>query len=284
MRKLNIAYLLAFAPLLMGADNDYGQITSDLIVNSLPKCADNEFLTYVGNGLGCTTIQGGSFQVPSCPTGMELLTFSMVGESGTFSCTPRGTTSLSTGDIAIINKHHTDLLNLETKIVALEKNPSQPAALYCGQTAATKGHFTDGAGAHGLAAAASLCSKISACGPGSRICSVYDMYNSVALGKLVTNTDVTKSWVYMASYSMEYVDATSPVTLKEPGSGQSDNCGGYNYDTGDRKWYGTAVEWKVSATGQYSLQFSTGPSTVGGVNNPRPVPCGSTTIPIACCH
>ena len=290
MRKLKIAYLLAFAPLLMGADQ-YASNVEALIVNSLPQCADSEYLTYTANGLGCTTIQGGSISVPDCKTSGQLLTYTMSGEIGVFSCTAKGSESLSATDITTINTKFTDLTNLNTQIINIEKNPSAPAAKYCGQSPqqVQNGAALSDGGADGIPAASSICSKVATCGTGARMCSVYDMYNSVATGVINNGADVPKSWVYQASWSQEFADPSQ----SQGGSGQSDNCGGFTYPTADRKWYGTAVEWKVSGTGKKALLFHSGPGslfvptgTTGTINtavtNTFAVPC-SSKLPIACC-
>ena len=59
MRKFHIAYLLVFAPVLMGNDtDDYSSAMSALVANSLPVCAENQYLTYASGGLACREVVG----------------------------------------------------------------------------------------------------------------------------------------------------------------------------------------------------------------------------------
>jgi hypothetical protein len=269
MRKLKLAYLLAFAPMLMGADDEFASIQDGLVVNTLPICGDAEYLTYTSNGLACTAITAGSLSVPDCKTADQLLTYSMTGEIGVFSCTPKGSESLSASDAQTINTKYQELVNLETVIRSLENGMRSPAAKFCGVTTElTKGKFTvPNTTTVGVAAAAAKCAALAGCGTGARMCSVYDMYNSLAVGKLTQNDTVPKAWVYMAAWQNFAGGAT------EPTAGLNDNCGGYNYDTANQSWYGTAVKFEARASGEHILKFFTGN---GNAN------CYET-LPIACC-
>jgi len=275
MRKLKLAYLLAFAPMLMGADDDFASLQNGLVVNSLPTCGDTEYLTYTSNGLACTTITAGSLSVPDCQKDGQLLTFTMSGEIGVFSCTPKGSESLSTNSITTINNNYQDLVNLETTIRNLETGGRTPAAKYCGQTAGTKGAISTG-NLTGLAAAAKLCEAATGCGTGARMCSVYDMYNSVANGTINSNVSISKSWVYMASWQ------NTATAVKEKTAGLADNCGSFTYPTADKGWDGTAVRWEPTDTGKYGLKFYTGngPNDTSATQGAQ---C-NYTFPIACCR
>jgi len=270
MRKLKLAYLLAFAPMLMGADDDFASLQNGLVVNSLPTCADDEYLTYTSSGLACTAITAGSLSVPDCQKDGQLLTFTMTGEIGVFSCTPKGSESLSASDITTINNKYTDLTNLETQIRNLESGMRTPAAKYCGQyTTAVNGRITTPQGAVGVAAAADLCASVTTCGTGARMCSVYDMFNSVANGTVKSTDAISKSWVYMASWQI-----SNAAGEQEPTAGLGDNCGSFTYPTHDRKWDGTAVQWAASSTGEKVLKIFTGDGDA----------LCSGTLPIACCN
>ena len=275
MRKLKLAYLLAFAPMLMGADDDYASLQNGLVVNTLPTCGADEYLTYTSNGLACTTLSAGSISLPDCKKDNQLLTFTMNGEIGVYSCTPKGSESLSSDSITTINTKYQDLVNLETTIKNLESGGNTPAAKYCGQTAAVNGLIQNGADT-GLAAAAKLCEAVTGCGTGARMCSVYDMYNSVVVGALNANNTLSKSWVYMAAW------ANNGSGVNEPTSGQADNCGSYTYKTHDRLWYGTAVRWENNAGTFKALKFYTndGPNDASATQGTQ---C-NYTFPVACCR
>jgi len=271
MRKLHFAYLLAFAPVLMGADEPTADITSALIANSLPICADNQYLTYANGGLACREVVGAMLNVPDCNKTGQLLTYTKGSEVGVYTCTDKGTESLSAADITLINSTYTKLDSFKTTINSLMPGMKGTAAQYCGQYTAAQnpnGAISGGNGVTGIAGAANLCSQVPACGAGARMCTVYDMYNSVALGKITSATVVTQSWVHMSSWQHNGIAGQAT-----PNNGLSDNCGEWTYPTGDLKWYGTTVEWKAAQTGPKALHFASGPGVVG---------CAQR-FPIACC-
>jgi hypothetical protein len=268
MRKLKFAYLLAFAPFLMGSSDTASDI-SGLVVNTLPICAENEYLTYNASGLACTTITAGGLPVPDCKKDDQLLTYTMTGEIGLFSCTPKGAESLSASDITTINTKYQELVNLETQIKNLENGMRSPAAKFCGLTSGTtSGRILNGT-AVGIYAAAQLCAQVDTCGTGARMCSVYDMYHSAATGTLTQAQTVNKSWVYMAAWQNFTAGAN------EPTAGLNDNCGSYTYGTGDLAWRGTGVGWAPRNNGEKVLKFFTSNQAGGTL-------C-SEVLPIACC-
>ena len=274
MRKLHFAYLLAFAPVLMGADGDTGDITSALIANSLPICTDTQYLTYAGGGLSCREVVGASLNVPDCNKTGQLLTYSKGSEIGVYTCTDKGNGSLSQTDIDLITTTYNKLESFKTTINSLMPGAKGTAATYCGQYTAAQN--PNGAissnGVTGVAAASNLCSQVAACGAGARMCTVYDMYNSVALGKVTSAMTITQSWVHMSSWQHNGGDTAN--------NGLNDNCGGWTYPTADKAWYGTTVEWKAASTGPKALHFASGTGAqVAPVRSPR---C-SERFPIACC-
>src|SRR5579872_2272948 len=92
MRKLNFAYALAFAPLLMGANT--GSLEQALTVNKLPICTDSQYLVYQGGALACGAVQGGTaVSIPDCQTKGQLLTSTKNGDVASLSCTDKGTSS-----------------------------------------------------------------------------------------------------------------------------------------------------------------------------------------------
>ena len=200
MRKLHFAYLLAFAPILMGAnDTNYGTSVNELIVNALPKCGDTEYLMYSASGLVCKPIVGTMLSVPDCNKSGQLLTATKVEGGTVFSCTDKGSESLDATDITLINTTYSTLTNLNTTLTQIEMAGGMrgSAAKYCGTTAASTNGAIVGNGLTGVAGAAYLCSQVAACGAGARMCSVYDMYNSVANGTITQGTNVTRGWVFM---------------------------------------------------------------------------------------
>ena len=267
MRKFHIAYLLVFAPVLMGNDtDDYSSAMSALVANSLPVCAENQYLTYASGGLACREVVGAMLNVPDCNKTGQLLTYTKGSEIGVYTCVDKGTESLDSADITLINSTYTKLQSFKTTINNLMPGSKASVAKYCGSyTTPVNGAITGTNGVTGVAGAASLCQTVPACGAGARMCTVYDMYNSVVFGAIPAT--LAQSWVHMISW--QHNSASQNPTA----NGLADNCSGFTYPTGDKLWYGTTVEWKTAMTGQKALHFASGPNVVK---------C-SDTFPIACC-
>lgn len=263
MRKTKFAIVLAFAPVLLGADNHYGTISDELMVSSLPKCGQTEYLQYAGGSLVCAQIGGGAVSLPDC-TG-KLLTYLQNGEIASYNCTDKGAVSLSTTDITTINNLDTIITQIGTTLNNIKMNPRASAAVYVGSTTATtKGRINDMQGNIGPYGATKACEG--QFGAGARMCTVYDMFVSQATGKITSNTAVPKSWVYQASWN-------EPVAgPSNPGEGVSENCASYIYETADQRWQGTAVTWATTALNgtDKALQFASN------------TPCNNS-LPIACC-
>ena len=50
--------------------------------------------------------------------------------------------------------------------------------------------------------------------------------------------------------------SVSSTPNSEPKAGLSDNCAGYTYPTGDKKWTGTSFSWaQVAFTGRFAPKF-----------------------------
>lgn len=279
-------YLLALLASVMGADNEYAQLRRAYIVGSLPTCAEDEYFVYTSAGLICTTLHFDPVMLPDCRTSGQLLTYTNTGGGGAYGCTSKGTESLSPGDISMINAQYQAIQNQESFIAQIEQGMRVKGSGYCGQTTSQpSAAFVDGT-ATGIAAAASLCAKVTGCGSGAHLCTVYEMYHSIIDGALPSAMDLEKSWVYQASFSQEFSDNTG--NQKEPGAGLADNCGSFTVGDSSRKWYGTAVQWTTADSGQKALKFFAGPPSVGipgttaVVANPSAVGCDSV-LPIACC-
>lgn len=270
MRKLHIASLLLLTPVLMGSNTDeLASKIEQLVVNYLPICKPAEYLTYSQGGLICAAIPDDSGPpLPDCNKSDQLLTYTEVNGIGTFGCVDKGTESLDPDDIALINQTKSRLLSFRPTVDALKPFMQARSARYCGQYSAAQnpnGAMTGKNGVTGVAGAASLCASVSACGTGARMCSVYDLYNSVVLGAMPLS--LPQSWVHMSAWQHD-----NPAQVPA-GNGLADNCSGWTYGQDDKLWYGTTVEWKRVQTGQLALHFASGPGVV---------PC-SARFPIACC-
>jgi hypothetical protein len=258
-----------------GVLKDINRIVSELNAN-----IHSQILSTDGAGqLICKDVVAG---LPSCRKYSEALT----SDGQLLSCTPRNNedSSITT---ALNNLEASEPLIRDYALRVPKLRNAR--AVYCGQTAAQPSAAFSDNGLSGLAAAASLCSKVSACGAGARMCSVYDMFYSVASGAIKQTDFFNKAWVYQASWALEFADMS--LRNRDYGRGLADNCGGYTYGSGDRGWYGTAVEWGNCSSGQRALQFYTGPANIyppgatTTVTNPGAVPggCMNSTLGIACC-
>jgi hypothetical protein len=270
MRTLYIGSLLVLAPALIGAgSDDLVSKLERLIVLTLPSCADNEYLTYEKGGLGCRPIAEPQRNLPDCYSQGQLLTYTVQDGSGVYGCADRGTESLDAADIARINQTLTRLQSLKTTVNSLTAVSQPTAARFCGQYNVTRN--PDGAivginGLTGAAGAASLCSSLASCGPGARMCTVYDMYNSVVHAKIPSV--LSQSWVHLSAW--QHNDPAQVPTA----NGLADNCAGWTYPASDTRFYGTTVEWKNAPSGLPALHFQSGTGLVS---------CASR-YPIACCR
>jgi hypothetical protein len=229
---------------------------------TLPDCAQGQLIS-VGQDkvLGCTQALTTNLSPPSCPAKYALNAF-----DGNLVCMPVGTGSTNTDLTAAINNVVTKTTNLQNQINQFGGGGG--AAKYCGLSAATKGKMTVvNTTLTGIAAAASKCADVPACGTGSHMCTPYEMFESASAGVITDTQTIAKSWVYMASWRNFAAGAT------EPTAGLNDNCGSYNYDTANQLWYGTAVQWEAIASGQKVLKFFTGNNNANCFE----------TLPIACC-
>lgn len=270
MRMLYIAPLLVLAPALLGAGHDdLASKIGWLVVSSLPLCEDNEYLTYEAGGLACRTVGEPQPDLPDCDKNDQLLTYTVQDGSGVFGCVDKGTESLDPADIPLINQTLTRLQTLKPTVKNLTPGSQATAARFCGQYQAARN--PDGAivgtnGVRGVAGAANLCATVPACGPGARMCTVYDMYNSVVHGTIPSL--LSQSWVHMNAW--QHNDPGQSPT----GNGLADNCAGWTYPASDTRWYGTTVEWHDARSGKLALHFQSGPGVVS---------CASR-YPIACCR
>jgi hypothetical protein len=271
LRKLPIAsLLLVLAPALLGADGDQpASKRAGLVVNYLPPCADSEYLTYERGSVVCRELGSAPASGPDCAKLGQLLSYRRENGSGAYRCVDRGIESLGPADIAQINQTSARLQSLKTTVNSLMLSPRASVVLYCGQYSATpnpSGAILGRNGVTGVAGAASLCATVASCGTGARMCSVYDLYNSVVFGAVPPT--LSPSWVYMSAW--QHNDAAQVPT----GNGLADSCSGFTYPANDKLWYGTTVEWKAAPSSHPALHFQSGLGVVS---------CASR-YPIACCR
>lgn len=235
----------------------------------VPACSlPNQVVSTDASGqLICKPLPPGISIVPSCRKYSQALT----ADGQRLLCAQRNNEAQDLRD-ALDRLEDSELLlrELTTKLVALPA-PSMLRQNFCGLYSAAQnpnGAITDSAtGGTGIAAAASLCRKVTGCSPTTaKRCTVYDLYYSAALGRLAG--PLPPAWVFMASW--QHNNAAQVPTA----SGLADNCSGYTYGLDDKLWYGTAIAWQDAPSGHKALQVASGPGVVA---------C-SARFPIACCN
>ncbi len=263
---------LMFAPLLMvacGQDNAGG--SGEFV--TLPLCSgDNQVLSTNKDGqLICKDLPPGATALPDCKKYSEALT----ADGTKVFCTNRNNeTPESKAALDKLEESEKLIIQYQMELIGKGGGPTGPAprATYCGQYSAAQnpnGAISD-AGVTGVFAAATLCRKVAGCNPNTaKMCTVYDMYHSVATGVVTAAMNIGQSWVHMSAWQHNGIAGQAT-----PNNGLNDNCGGWTYPTGDLKWYGTTVEWKAAQTGPKALHFASGPGVVG---------CAQR-FPIACCN
>jgi hypothetical protein len=226
---------------------------------ALPKCEDGQGLGVDASGkIFCKPAPEGQLQLPSCNPDTEALTT----DGLTLRCTrrdaPDGDPVAALTQLLMLSVAANDMSSSLNKY----KGASRHATLAGITTATTMGRITSGLNI-GLAAAAQQCS---AQFPGSHMCTVYELYESVAAGKLTATSAMASAWVYFPAWNM------SVPTGENPEEGVGDNCAGYSYPLAARGWRGVRAEWGPLPSGEVGLLFH------GGANMYCP-----TASPIACC-
>ncbi len=260
---------LLAVPLLAGCGNNS---TGSMVVVppggiTLPECLDGQLIAVDGQrNMSCTQALTAGLAPPDCGASAGLV---LNAYDGKLECMPKGNGTTNTGLRTVIDKVVSDTNTIEQTINSIKGGGA--SAKYCGQYTAAQNPngAISGNGVTGVAGAANLCAQVAGCGAGAHMCTVYEMYESVAAGHITAAMNIGQSWVHMSSWQHNGIAGQAT-----PNNGLSDNCGGWTYPTGDLKWYGTTVEWKAAQTGPKALHFASGPGVVG---------CAQR-FPIACCN
>ncbi|MBL9005726.1 MAG: hypothetical protein JNJ46_15830 [Myxococcales bacterium] len=262
---------LLAVPLLAGCGNN--STGTKVIVGpdglEFEDCSDGQLIgVSMVNGArktSCTQALTSGLAPPDCSTSPNLV---LNAYDGKLECMPKATGGANTTVTNVINKVVSDTNTIEQTINSIKGGGA--AAKYCGQYSAAQNPngAISGNGVTGVAGAANLCAQVAGCGSGAHMCTVYEMYESVAAGHVTAAMNISQSWVHMSSW--QHNGRAGQAT---PNNGLADNCGEWTYPTGDLQWFGTTVEWKAAQTGPKALHFASGPGVVG---------CAQR-FPIACC-
>ncbi len=219
-------------------------------------CTSNEVLTTDGNRqLTCRPAPAGAITPPYCES---ILT----SDGRQLSCTSRSASADKDADIrSAIAQVNIDLNGIERQI--REKTPPAAASYVGVTTGTTSGRIQSGV-LQGLTAAAALCAT--QFGDGAHMCMLDELYQSVVNGTLGPANTIPKSWVYMPNWRPPLAGA------EQPEQGVGDNCQGYTYPLGARRWVGVAAEWRPLPDGTPGFRWHSG--SEGSC---------TMTLPIACC-
>lgn len=275
MRKQSIVNsfktgLLAL-PLLASCGGNVG--TAQVLVDPngliLPDCQDGQLIGInADNTRACISVRSGKLVPPNptCKDTEALGTMKDGNGNNQLVCVPKGSGANDTVTMTRITKAQTDITNLQMMVTQVQSGGGTRSR-YVGPTFSTakvNGEVFYNTLA-GIRATNQLCEKDY--GAGSHVCTPFEIYESVIVGdKLDGTADVGPLMVFMEAWVPPFAAGGT-----EPTAGVSENCGGFTYKTGDRKWHNTAFTFAVP--------------TGGTVRVPRfdaSVPCGSTYF-LACC-
>jgi hypothetical protein len=265
------------APLLLACGSN-GTGSSGYV--TVPNCmgAANQVLTTDSTGqLVCQALPAGAVSLPACQANVEALT----ADGTNLSCAPLNNVDSTTqGFLTTLSMIESQIQMDQATITKIGAGPAAQAIYVGPSKQATTGRIMYGTATPGVAAAAAQCANDY--GAGAHMCTVYEMYYSVALLKNVAaTTDIAASWVYMQSWKTPGSVAAYPAatpSVPSPYQGLSDNCGGYTQATasggsGSNVWTGTAFNYTAGYLGVMTY-------------NPRFVANTSCamSLPIACCQ
>jgi hypothetical protein len=222
---------------------------------NLPDCQDGSLLGLDGNNnLTCVSAPAGSLNTQPCTPQTQAINSS---DGMTIQCVNKGTGTTDTSTEARIQQDQTNLNNLQNQITAASSSGNKSfyqgltTNSYNGQQVMTGGTVNN----PGIASAAAICAA--QYGTGAHMCTVMEIYDSVALAGQnstdkfdPTQASAAPGWVYMVGWN-------APVAgPQQPTAGLADNCGSATYPTADRKWQGMQFVWQKVNTGFYAPTFN----------------------------
>ena len=156
--------------------------------------------------------------VPTCPTGQVL-----TGHAQGLSCVPSGLGS--TAAHQAIQSAQDALAMTEAAIAQLQLQYAPPPVYLGVTTKGTAGRITHTGADPGIAAARASCQDDY---PDSHMCTVYELYNAAARGKLSAAQRIRRAWIYFPSWNTPLPNPADPLW------GLADNCGGCTWPAGCR--------------------------------------------------
>ena len=273
MRKQSIVNsfktALVALPLLASCGGNVG--TAQVLVDPnglmLPDCQDGQLIgVNPDKSLTCVSALTGMLAPPTCTAGQVLTSMknNATGQNE-LSCVNTGSGLNDVTTQTRINKAMTDIADLQNKVTQITTGGGLRSR-YVGFTAGTtNGDILGPNSSRGSRAGNLLCAA--EYGVNAHICTPFEIYESVVVGDVLNgNADVGPLMVYMEAWIPPFAAGGS-----EPNAGISENCGGFTYDTADRRWR--------------NAHFTFAVPTGGTVRVPRfnaSVSC-NTAVRLACC-
>jgi hypothetical protein len=115
---------------------------------------------------------------------------------------------------------------------------------------------------NGIAGGARLCGL--QYGLGAHVCTVYEMYNSVAAGLINENTSIARGWLYFPA-------GNAQPSAYEIDAGQADTCASFTNTLSSNGHRGVLLEWAPLPTGPRGFLYHGGNSA--RCANPFPLLC-----------
>ena len=224
---------------------------------TLPACGDGDGLTTDAEGqLRCQPLTS-ALQLPSCEGAADALT----SDGTSLGCTGR------VEDYALITdalRGLSEILDRVDRAVDGLKPPRAQARYVGATTMTTTGNMLRAGDDNSLVSAVKMCSA--QYGAGAHMCTVYELYASVASGVLHTGSMAPRAWLWFPGWNR-------PVaTAMDPELGVADTCGSHTYQSAALGWVGMTAEWGPLPSGTEGLVLR------GGLQSS----CRNN-LPISCC-
>jgi len=273
MRKQSIVNsfktTLVALPLLASCGGNVGtaQVLVDPSGLMLPDCQDGQLIgVNTDKSLTCISPPSAVLPPAACAPGQALTGVKNVVTSQIEQkCVSTGSGLNDVTTQTRITKATTDITNLQTMVTQITSGGGTRSR-YVGATTGTSNGDIKVNTLEGIRAGNTLCST--EFGANSHVCTPFEIYESVVVGDILDgNTNVGPLMVYMEAWVPPFASGGS-----EPNAGLSENCGGFTYLTGDRRWHNTHFTFAVPPGG-------------GTVRVPRfdaGVSC-NTAVKLACC-
>jgi hypothetical protein len=251
MRKQSIVNsfktALVALPLLASCGGNVGtaQVLVDPSGLMLPDCQDGQLIgVNTDKSLTCVSPPSAVLPPAACAAGQALTGVKNAGTGQIEQkCVSTGSGLNDVTTQTRITKATTDITNLQTMVTQITSGGGTRSRYVGATTGTSNGNVLAPGALQGIRAGNSLCAT--EFGVNSHVCTPFEIYESVVVGDVLNGTaDVGPLMVYMEAWIPPFAAGGS-----EPNAGVSENCGGFTYDTADRKWRNTHFTFAVPSGG-----------------------------------